>query len=149
MGRVPKQTINAEINRIRRYFEENPTKADPIAIQELEIKERTYYQYKARIREQDRQAWLEMAKETLEERSKKIMDAIEFANKIDREVAEESEDDRARVQAANQLIQNNVWAMQLLERGPKIMPKLEAKVIQIQQHEPENQDKESIREQSV
>jgi ATPase subunit of ABC transporter with duplicated ATPase domains len=147
MGRVPKQTINAEINRIRRYFEENPTKADPIAIQELEIKERTYYQYKARIREQDRQAWLEMAKETLEERSKKIMDAIEFANKIDRQVAEESGDDRARVQAANQLIQNNVWAMQLLERGPKIMPKLEAKVIH--NIEPENQDKESIREQSV
>lgn len=148
MGRVPKQTINAEINRIRRYFEQNPTKADPIAIQELEIKERTYYQYKARIREQDRQAWLEMAKETLEERSKKIMDAIEFANKIDREVAQESRDDRARVQAANQLIQNNVWAMQLLERGPKIMPKLETKVIQIQQDE-QPEDKEPIREQSV
>ena len=146
MGRVPKQTINAEINRIRRYFEQNPTKADPIAIQELEIKERTYYLYKARIREQDRQAWIEMAKETLEERSKKIMDAIEFANKIDREVAQESGDDRARVQAANQLIQNNVWAMQLLERGPKIMPKLEAKVIH--NIEPA-EDKESIREQSV
>ena len=148
MGRVPKQTINAEINRIRRYFEQNPTKADPIAIQELEIKERTYYLYKARILEQDRQAWLEMAKETLEERSKKIMDAIEFANKIDREVAQESGDDRARVQAANQLIQNNVWAMQLLERGPKIMPELETKVIHIQQHEPA-EDKEPIREQSV
>jgi ATPase subunit of ABC transporter with duplicated ATPase domains len=147
MGRVPKQTINAEINRIRRYFEQNPTKADPIAIQELEIKERTYYFYKARIREQDRLAWLEMAKETLEERSKKIMDAIEFANKIDRQVAETSGDDRARVQAANQLIQNNVWAMQLLERGPKIMPKLEGKVIQIEPAStaPE-QNQESIRQ---
>lgn len=151
MGRVPKQTINAEINRIRRYFEENPTKSDPIAMQELEVKERTYYKYKARIREQDRQAWLEMAKETLEERSKKIMDAIEFANKIDRQVALESTDDRARVQAANQLIQNNVWAMQLLERGPKIMPQLEGKVIQIeQQQQPTTpEDKESIREQTV
>lgn len=148
MGRVPKQTIIAEINRIRRYFEENPTKSDPQAMQELEIKERTYYQYKARIREQDRQAWLEMAKETLEERSKKIMDAIEFANKIDRQVAEESGDDRARVQAANQLIQNNVWAMELLERGPRIMPKLEAKVIQIPNESAET-NKESIPEQTV
>jgi hypothetical protein len=118
-------------------------------MQELEIKRRTYYMYKAAIREQDRDAWKEMAKETLEERSKKIMDAIEFANKIDREVAEESEDDRARVQAANQLIQNNVWAMQLLERGPRIMPKLEekTKVIQIQ-HEPA-ENKEPIRDQTV
>ncbi|HSW91372.1 MAG TPA: hypothetical protein VLG09_01865 [Candidatus Saccharimonadales bacterium] len=148
MGRVPIQRQKAEINRIRRYFEENPTKADPIAIQELAIKERTYYQYKARIREQDRQAWLEMAKETLEERSKKIMDAIEFANKIDRQVAETSGDDRARVQAANQLIQNNVWAMELLERGPRIMPKLEGKVIQIQPATPED-NKEPVPEQTV
>jgi len=149
MGRAPNHTVRAEINRIRRYFEQNPTKSDPIAMQELEIKRRTYYMYKAAIREQDRDAWKEMAKETLEERSKKIMDAIEFANKIDREVAEESEDDRARVQAANQLIQNNVWAMQLLERGPRIMPKLEekTKVIQIQ-HEPA-ENKEPIRDQTV
>lgn len=149
MGRVPKQTIKAEINRIRRYFEENPTKADPQAMQELEIKERTYYQYKARIREQDRQAWLEMAKETLEERSKKIMDAIEFANKIDRQVAETSGDDRARVQAANQLIQNNVWAMELLERGPRIMPKLEGKVIQIEPATQSEDRKEPVPEQTV
>jgi hypothetical protein len=145
MGRKPNQQINAEISRIRRYFAENTNKSDQQAIQELEINERRFYRYKEKIREQDKTAWLEMAKETLEERSKKIMDAIEFANKIDKEIAETPGDGRARVQAANQLIQNNVWAMQLLERGPKIMPKLEAKVIQIEQ----SKDQESIREQSV
>jgi hypothetical protein len=145
MGRKPNQTINAEINRIRRYFEENIGKSDQQAIQELEINARRFYRYKEKIREQDKAAWAEMAKETFEERSKKIMDAIEFANKIDKEIAETPGDGRARVQAANQLIQNNVWAMQLLERGPKIMPKLEAKVI----HIVEPEDKESIRDQTV
>ena len=145
MGRTPNQTVNAEINRIRRYLEDNIGKTDREIIQGLGIKERRFYYYKERIREQDRAAWKEMAKETFEERSKKIMDAIEFANKIDKEIAETPGDGRARVQAANQLIQNNVWAMQLLERGPKIMPKLEAKIIQIEQ----SKDQESIREQSV
>jgi hypothetical protein len=77
------------------------------------------------------------------------MDAIEFANKIDKQVALESADDRARVQAANQLIQNNVWAMELLERGPRIMPKLEGKVIQIQPATPEENRKEPVPEQTV
>jgi hypothetical protein len=145
MGRLPSQQVNAEINRIRRYLQDNLDKNDEEIIQALGIKRRTFYNYKEAIRNQDKAAWLEMAKETLEERSKKIMDAIEFANKIDKEIAETPGDGRARVQAANQLIQNNVWAMQLLERGPKIMPKLEAKVIQIEQ----SKDQESIREQSV
>jgi hypothetical protein len=145
MGRTPNQTVNAEINRIKRYLDDNIGKSDHDIIQELGIKERRFYYYKERIREREKEAWKEMAKETIEERSKKIMDAIEFANKIDKEIAETPGDGRARVQAANQLIQNNVWAMQLLERGPKIMPKLEAKVIQIEQ----SKDQESIREQSV
>ena len=147
MVRRPSQVLNAEINRLRRFLSTNLHKTDEEIIEELGIKRRSFYYYKERIREQDRQAWLEMAKETLEERSKKIMDAIEFANKIDRQVALESGDDRARVQAANQLIQNNVWAMQLLERGPKIMPKLEGKVIQIEPATSE--DKEPIRQQTV
>ena len=147
MGRKTKQFVNAETNRIRRYIEnpENISKTDQQLIEELEIKEHSFYNYKERIREQDKKAWLEMAKESLEERSKKIMDAIEYANKVDREVAETSGDHKARIQAANQLIQNNVWAMQLLERGPKIMPKLEGKIIQIEPTE----NKESIREQTV
>jgi hypothetical protein len=144
MGRLPSQVVNAEISRLRRYLQDNLDKNDEEIIQALGIKRRTFYNYKEAIRDQDKAAWNEMAKETLEERSKKIMDAIEFANKIDKEIAETPGDGRARVQAANQLIQNNVWAMQLLERGPKIMPKLEAKVIQIEQ----SKDQESIREQS-
>jgi hypothetical protein len=145
MGRPPSQQVNAEISRLRRYLGENLGKNDEEIIQELGIKRRRFYYYKERIREEDKEAWKEMAKETFEERSKKIMDAIEFANKIDKEIAETPGDGRARVQAANQLIQNNVWAMQLLERGPKIMPKLETKVIQIEQ----SKDQESIRDQTV
>lgn len=150
MPRPPNQVVNAEINRLRRVLNDNLDKTDEEIIQEQGIKRRRFYYYKERIREQDRQAWLEMAKETLEERSKKIMDAIEFANKIDKQIAQESADDRARIQAANQLIQNHVWAMQLLERGSKIIPKLEGRrFIQIEPTTSSEDSKEPIRQQAV
>jgi hypothetical protein len=145
MGRTPSQTVNAEINRLRRYLEDNLDKSDEQIILELGIKRRRFYLYKERIREQDKAAWHEMAKETLEERNSKIMKAIDFAQKVNKEIAEKSPDHRARIEAAKQVIQNNVWAKELLEMGPKIMPKLEAKVLTIT-NESEIQDLEPIRE---
>jgi hypothetical protein len=148
MGRRPFSVVNAEISRLRRYIEDNLDKNDTEIMQELEIKPRTFYEYKQRIREQDKAAWHEMAKETLEERNSKIMKAIDFAQKVNKEIAEKSPDHRARIEAAKQVIQNNVWAKELLEMGPKIMPKLEAKVLTIT-NESEIQDLEPIREQTV
>jgi len=147
MGRKPNQVVNAEINRLRRIIEDSigTNKSDQDIIQELDIKERTFYYYKERIREQDKAVWYEMAKESLEERSGKIMKAMDYAQKVYKDIADNSPDHKARIQAANQIVQNNVWALQLLERGPKIMPKLEAKVIHI---EPET-NQESIRDQTV
>jgi len=49
MGRTPNQTVNAEINRIRRYLEDNIGKTDREIIQGLGIKERRFYYYKERI----------------------------------------------------------------------------------------------------
>jgi hypothetical protein len=129
MGRTPSQTVNAEINRLRRYLEDNLDKNDIEIIAALGIKEHTFYNYKARIREQDKAAWLEMAKESLEERASKIMKAIDFAQKVNKEIAERSPDHRARIEAAKQVILNNVWAKELLERGPKVMHKIEGRII--------------------
>jgi len=144
MGRKPSQVVNAEINRLRRILEENLDKSDQDIMLELGIKKTTFYRYKERIRQQDKETWLEMAKESMEERSAKIMKAIQFAEKGYKEIAyNPAADQRTRIEAFKQVIQANVWAMQLLERGPKIMPKLEAKLVESET------SMESIREQTV
>lgn len=132
MGRKPSQFVNAEVNRVRRFIEspENIGKSDLDNIAELNIPPATYFRYKARIREQDKEAWQEIAKESVEERSKKIMDAINFALNNFKDIAINSNDDRAKIEANKNVIQANVWAKELLEKGPtkKVLSKVEENI---------------------
>jgi len=131
MGRKASNVVNAEVNRLRRILEENPGKLDQDLMIELGIKKATFYRYKNRIRQQDIATWNEIAKETTQESSLKIMNALDFASRISKAIASDPlSEDRARLEATKQLIQNNVWRMQLLERGPKLLPRLEEKVIE-------------------
>jgi ACT domain-containing protein len=114
LGRKPSQQVNSEINRLRRVLETS-NKSDIELIEELQIKKATFYRYKETIREQDKEAWQEIAKESLEERSKKIMDAINFALTNFKDIAINSNDDRAKIEANKNVIQANVWAKELLE----------------------------------
>jgi ACT domain-containing protein len=126
LGRKPSQQVNSEINRLRRVLETS-NKSDIELIEELQIKKATFYRYKETIREQDKEAWQEIAKESLEERSKKIMDAINFALTNFKDIAINSNDDRAKIEANKNVIQANVWAKELLEKGPtkKVISKVE------------------------
>lgn len=130
MARKSDKYIHAETNRIRRVLEEadNIDKKDLDIIEQLQIKPATFYHYKAKIRKQDQALWDEMAKETMKERSAKIMKSIQFAQKIFKGVALHSSDDRAKIEAAKNVIQADVWAKELLEKGPKVMIELEAKI---------------------
>jgi hypothetical protein len=126
LGRKPSQQVNSEINRLRRVLETS-NKSDIELIEELQIKKATFYRYKETIREQDKEAWQEIAKESVEERSKKIMDAINFALTNFKDIAINSNDDRAKIEANKNVIQANVWAKELLEKGPtkKVISKVE------------------------
>lgn len=132
MGRKPSQVVNAEVNQLRRHLESpnNRQKSDLQNIEELQIKPATYYRYKQRIKQQNIAAWNEIAKESQEEALLKIKKALDYTLGIYTDVADNSPDHKARIAAAQQIIQNSVWYLRLLEKGPKIMPKLEVKLIE-------------------
>ena len=129
MGRKPSNVVNAEINRLRRVLE-STVKSDIELMEELQIKKTTFYRYKEAIRQQDIAAWHEIAKETQEEALLKIKKALDYATKVYQDIIDHAPDHRARLEAAKQIIQNTVWAKQLLEKGPRVLPKIEAKVIE-------------------
>src|ERR1051326_1589076 len=128
MGRSTQQ-VHAEINRIRRVLEnvDNYDKSDVDLINELGINRRAFYRYKAKILQEDREVWSKIRMQGLETQALRILKSLNLAIKVNTEIALHSSDDRARIQATNSVIQNQVWIMQLLERGPS--KSLEAKII--------------------
>jgi hypothetical protein len=126
--RRPSQVVNAEINQLRRYLENNLDKNDVEIMQELGINSRRYYRYKDKIREQDKQAWLEMAKESLESAAFKVKKSLDYAIKIYKDVADNAADQRARIEAARKLVECQIMFYRMLEKGPTsktiILPKV-------------------------
>jgi hypothetical protein len=118
MGRKSSQVINAEINRLRRYLQDNLDKNDEDIIQELDIKRRTFYDYKERIREQNKEAWKEIAKESLEEAALKVKNSLDYCIKISKDVADNSNDQRARLEAAKKVVECYMMFYKMLEKGP-------------------------------
>ncbi len=130
MGRKPSNIVNAEVNNLRRIIENpnNYNKTDADIMLDLNIGRATYYRYKQKIKEQDIAAWHEIAKESQEQALLKIKKALDYTTGIYKDIVDHAPDQRARIVAAQQIIQNNVWNLKLLEKGPKIYPKLEAKL---------------------
>ena len=120
MGRKSSQQVNAEVNRLRRILEnpENSEKSDLDIMLELEIKKTTYYRYKETIREQDREAWLEIAKESLESAALKVKKSLDFCTKVSKDVANNSQDARARIEAAKKVVECQIMAYKMLKEGP-------------------------------
>ena len=120
MGRKPYQQVHAEVNRLRRVIEnpDNYDKSDVEIINELGINRCTFYRYKARILEEDKEVWSKIRREGLESQALKILKSLNMAIKVNTEIALHSTDDRARIQATSSVVQNQVYIMQLLERGP-------------------------------
>ena len=120
MGRKPYQQVHAEVNRLRRVIEKpnNYDKSDVEIINELGINRRAFYRYKSRILEEDKEVWSKIRREGLETQALRILKSLNMAIKVNTEIALHSTDDRARIQATNSVVQNQVWIMQLLERGP-------------------------------
>jgi len=117
MGRNSKNVLNAEINRLRRVLE-STDKADYELIEELKIKQTTFYRYKNKIQEQDKAAWLEIAKESLESAALKVKKSLDYAIKIYKDVADNSPDQRARIEAAKKLVECQIIFYRMLEKGP-------------------------------
>lgn len=130
MGRKASNVVNAEINRLRRVLE-STDKTDIDLMEELKVKKTTFYKYKDIIREQDKDAWKEVAKESLESAALKVKKSLDYAIKIYKDVADNSQDQRARIEAAKKLVECQITFYRMLEKGPTsktiILPKVEVK----------------------
>jgi len=117
MGRKSSNVLNAEINRVRRVLE-STDKPDYQLIEELQIKQTTFYRYKEKIRQQNKDAWKEVAKESLEEAALKVKQSLDYCIKISKDVAENSQDQRARLEAVKKIVECNMMFYRMLEKGP-------------------------------
>lgn len=117
MGRKSSNVVNAEINRLRRVLE-STDKSDIELMEELQIKEKTFYRYKQRIHQQNQDAWLEIAKESLESAALKVKQSLDYCIKISKDVANNSNDQRARLEAAKKVVECHMMFYKMLEKGP-------------------------------
>jgi hypothetical protein len=91
----------------------------PTKIEELKIRKTTFYRYKEKIRQQDKEAWLETAKESLESAALKVKKSLDYCTKIARDIANDnSQDAKARLEAAKKVVECSITYYRMLEKGP-------------------------------
>jgi len=121
MTRKNKTVLNAELNQIRRMLEQSYTNGR--IIQELKIQPKTLQRHLNRIYEIDRKLWEEIARESLESRAVKIMDALQLCMDTCIEIAHDSrQDPKARIEAGVKAVEANIMWYNILENGPKPNP---------------------------
>lgn len=111
--------VNLQVRQVKRMLEDNKT--DSQIMELLQIPHRTYYRYKGKIIDQDKQEWAEVVKESLESRALKIKQTVEWSYAISKKIAE---DDtvraRDRIEACRVMVENQVSLWHLLKRGPNL-----------------------------
>jgi 5'-deoxynucleotidase YfbR-like HD superfamily hydrolase len=122
MTRKNKTVLNAELNQIRRMLEQSYTNGR--IIEELKIQPKTLQRHLNRIYEIDRKLWEEIARESLESRAVKIMDALQLCMDTCTEIAQDKgQDPKARIEAGVKGVEANIMWYNILENGPKPNPK--------------------------
>jgi hypothetical protein len=106
----------AELNEIRRLLGELYT--DPQIIKKLNIPRRTYYRYKSRILKEDKKLLENRASDELAHRVKQVENSLEFAISINKQIAEKSDNDLAKIQATTMIIKAHMGLLKLLQNGP-------------------------------
>jgi len=119
------------MNAIRRYLDDKDKQwTDPEIIEKLGLKERTYYNHKARIEKEDNEAWQRKTQEDkdlwerlrtgpLERRALDILESMENGYQICQDIKDDSEAPHAvRLEAAKWATKFRVNIYYLLEQGP-------------------------------
>ena len=79
--------VNLQIREVKRMLEDNKT--DSQIMETLQIPNRTYYRYKSKIIDQDKEEWAEVVKESLESRALKIKHTLEWSYALNKKIAED------------------------------------------------------------
>jgi hypothetical protein len=111
--------INLQVKQIKQMLEDKIT--DGQIMETLHIPQRTYYRYKSRIIDQDKQQWAKVVKESLESRSLKIYQSLQHAYFTSKKIAEDSNAKAMdRIKASQLMIDAQVNIYYLLKRGPRL-----------------------------
>jgi hypothetical protein len=110
--------INYRSNRSKMLEDK---KTDHQIMETLRIPHRTYYRYKSRIINQDKQQWAEVVKESLEFRVLKILQSLQWAYSLNKKIAEDrTAQASVRIKASQVIIDTQVNIYYLLKRGPRL-----------------------------
>ena len=131
MGRRSRQVVQAELNTIRRLTRE--LKQDHEIAQELDLTISAVTKLKARIYQQDTEAWAEASKESLEARALKIMQSLERCYNINKEIADDTTKEAGdRIEASQIMVKAQINIFQLLKQGPTFRLQLPYKITEIE-----------------
>lgn len=119
----PAHLVNLQVRQVKRMLEDNKT--DSQIMETLQIPQRTYYRYKGKIMDQDKEEWAQVVKESLESRALKIKQTLEWCYALNKKIAEdESVRPQDRIEASRVMVENQVNIWHLLKRGPSLSPGL-------------------------
>jgi hypothetical protein len=126
LARKSAHIIRAEINQIRRLLEDKDRYwTDTDIITKLNLNWRTYYRYKARIAEEDKELWQKIRSESLEKRALGILQALDDGYRTAKKIRDNHKAlPKDRMEAAKVAIKAKVNIYYLMEDGP--LPNLRA-----------------------
>jgi hypothetical protein len=111
--------INLRIKQVKQMLEDKKT--DRQIMETLCIPQRTYYRYKNKIIDEDKQQWAEVLKESLESRFLKIYQSLQWAYALNKKLAEDRNAQASvRIKASQVMIDTQVNIYYLLKRGPRL-----------------------------
>ena len=109
------------LQQVKRMLEDNKTNSQ--IMETLQIPHQTYYRYKGKVMDQDKQEWAEVVKESLESRALKIKRTLELCYILNKKIAEDNTvPAKDRIEACRVMVENQVNICHLLKRGPSLSP---------------------------
>ena len=93
--------------------------------EQLDLKPRLVAYRIMQLRKRDKEQWKSLATESLEDRAHKILESLQYCIDVNKDIAENSKDDKARIEASKLIVETNIATYQFLEHGPlAIKPKV-------------------------
>ena len=115
-GTKSRQVKNAEIKVITDLLDD--WKTDKEIMKELRIPNTTYYRYKQQIYEQDKELLAQTRTNELDHRIMQVRNSLEYCIKINKNICEQSKDDKARIEASAMIVKAQMGLLNLTEKTP-------------------------------
>jgi hypothetical protein len=115
--------VRNAINEIRKMIGLNMP--DKKIIERLKIPNSTFYRYKSRIYNEDRELWEKVSIEPLESRALKLKESLEHTYRIAREIASNNRNPpRVTLYACKKMVEAQFNIIQLLVKGPNSIERI-------------------------